>query len=114
MYKSYKRNCKNKVRKLEKSVERCKNKNRRRKLERDLYRLRKREPSLPTVNGKIPVMFDCRIGSIEFSNSAKEFHLWCRISTIDIPLHSYSYAERLHCGYRDDRDVNAAKNIIRG
>ncbi len=45
-------------------------------------------------------MFDYRIGSIEFSHTAKEFRLWMRISTLDknkrilIPLHSYAYAER--------------------
>ncbi|RLI75663.1 transposase, partial [Archaeoglobales archaeon] len=65
-----------------------------------LYPLRKREPSLPSVNNKIPVMFDYRIGSIEFSYSAKEFKLWIRISTLEkgkrisIPLHSYAYAEK--------------------
>ena len=45
-------------------------------------------------------MFDYRIGSIEFSYSAKEFKLWLRISTLEkgkrivIPLHSYPYAEK--------------------
>jgi putative transposase len=45
-------------------------------------------------------MFDYRIGSIEFSDSAKEFRLWCRISTLEkgkriaVPLHSYAYAEK--------------------
>jgi putative transposase len=102
MYKSYKklhREWQKEVVKLERRVELA-NKHRRRKLERKLYRLKKREPSLPTINHKIPTMFDYRVGSIEFSYSAKEFKLWMRISTlergkrIDIPLHSYSYAER--------------------
>ena len=45
-------------------------------------------------------MFDYRIGSIEFSHTAKEFRLWARISTLEkgkrvvIPLHSYQYAEK--------------------
>ncbi|WP_156786012.1 RNA-guided endonuclease TnpB family protein [Archaeoglobus veneficus] len=103
MYKSYKKQHKEwekKVSKLERAIERCKDKHKRRKLERKLYRLRKKEPSLPTVSRKIPVMFDYRIGSIEFSYSAKEFRLWMRISTLEkgkrivIPLHSYSYAEK--------------------
>jgi len=103
MYKSYKKLHKDwerEIKKLEKAIENCKNKHKSKKLEHKLYRLRKREPSLPTISHKIPVMFDYRVGSIEFSHSAKEFKLWCRISTlekgkkIDIPLHSYSYAEK--------------------
>lgn len=103
MYRSYKqqyREWKRSVAKLKKAIKKCKDKRKKRKLEHKLYRLRKREPSLPTVNGKIPVMFDYRIGSIEFSYSAKEFRLWLRISTLEkgkrivIPLHSYPYAEK--------------------
>ena len=107
MYKSYKKlykDWKKEIKKLEKAIENCKNKNKhkckRKKLERKLYRLRKREPSLPAVNNKTPVMFDYRTGSIEFSHTAKEFKLWCRISTlekgkkINLPLHSYPYAEK--------------------
>ena len=103
MYKSYKKLHKRwekDVKKLEKSIERCKNEHKRKKLEHKLYRLRKREPSLLTINNKISVMFDRRVGSVEFSHSAKEFKLWVRISTlekgkrINIPLHSYAYAEK--------------------
>jgi len=103
MYKSYKklhRGWQKEVAKLERKIERCMDKHKRKKLEHKLYRLKTREPSLPTIAGKIPVMFDYRVGSIEFSYSAKEFKLWMRISTlekgkrIDIPLHSYSYAEK--------------------
>ncbi len=103
MYRSYKklhREWQKEVVKLERKIERCIDKHKRRKLEHKLYRLKKREPSLPTIMGKIPVVFDYRVGSIEFSYSAKEFKLWMRISTlekgkrIDIPLHSYSYAEK--------------------
>jgi len=102
MYKSYKRNHREwekKVAKLEEKIEKCENRHNRR-LERKLYRLKKREPSPPSVKGKIPVVFDSRVGSVEFSRSAREFRLWIRISTlvkgkrIDIPLHSYAYAER--------------------
>ncbi|MHA1238859.1 MAG: RNA-guided endonuclease InsQ/TnpB family protein [Candidatus Odinarchaeia archaeon] len=103
MYKSYKKLHKEwekSITKLEKSIEDCKDKHKQKKLKHKLYRLRKREPSLPTINHKTSIMFDYRIGSIEFSHSAKEFRLWIRISTlengkrIDIPLHSYPYAER--------------------
>lgn len=103
MYKSYKKLHKDwqkKVSRLERQIERCNDKHKRRRLEHKLYRLKKREPSLPQVNQKVPVMFDSRVGSIQFSHSAKEFRLWMRISTlekgkrVDIPLHSYSYAER--------------------
>jgi len=103
MYRSYKqrhKEWKKEVAKLEQRIERCKDKHKRRKLEHKLYRLRQREPSLPSINRKIPVMFDVRVGSIEFSHSAKEFKLWVRISTlekgkrINIPLYSYSYAEK--------------------
>ena len=103
IYKSYKQQHKEwrkAVYKLEKAIEKCKDKRELRKLQHKLYRLKKREPSLPTVNHKIPVMFDYRIGSIEFSYSAKEFKLWMRISTLEkgkrivIPLHSYAYAEK--------------------
>ncbi len=76
MYRSYKqqyREWKRSVAKLKKAIKKCKDKRKKRKLEHKLYRLRNREPSLPTVNGKIPVMFNYRIGSIEFSYSAKEF-----------------------------------------
>ena len=57
MYKSYKKLYKDwekEIKKLEKAIENCKNKNKhkRKKLERKLYRLRKREPSLPTINNK--------------------------------------------------------------
>ena len=76
MYKSYKKlykDWKKEIKKLEKAIENCKNKNKykhkREKLERKLYRLRKREPSLPTINNKTPVMFDYRTGSIEFSHT---------------------------------------------
>lgn len=100
MYKSYKKLHKEwqkEVAKLERKIERCKDKHKKRELERKLYRLKKREPSLPTINNKIPVMFDCCVGSIEFSHSAKEFKLLMRISTLEkgkrvnIPLHSYAY-----------------------
>jgi putative transposase len=103
MYKSYKkshRKWQKQVEKLEKSVKRCKDKHKLKKLKHKLYRLKKREPSLPTVDNKVPVMFDRRIGVIGFSQSAREFKLWIRISTlkkgdrVDIPLHSYKYAER--------------------
>jgi len=102
MYRGYKQQHKEwqrRVEKLERELERCKGKHKR-KIEHKLHRLRKREPSLPSVNYKIPVMLDCRVGSIQFAYSAEEFKLWMRISTldkggrIDIPLHSYSYAER--------------------
>ena len=107
MYKSYKqqyKDWKNKVKRLEKAIENCKNKckHKREKLEHKLYRLRKREPSLPTINNKTPVMLDYRTGSIDFSHTAREFRLWCRISTLEkgkkikvnLPLHSYPYAEK--------------------
>ena len=103
MYKSYKQQHKEwrkAVYKLKKAIEKCKDKRELRKLQHKLYRLKKREPSLPTINGKIPIMFDYRIGSIEFSHMAKEFKLWMRISTLEkgkrivIPLHSYAYAEK--------------------
>jgi len=105
MYRSYKKLYKDwekEIKKLEKAIENCKNKHKHKckKLEHKLYRLRKREPSLPTINNKTPVMFDYRTGSIEFSHTAREFKLWCRISTlekgkkINLPLHSYPYAEK--------------------
>ena len=103
MYKSYKKlykDWKSKVKRLEKAIEKCKDKQKQRKLKHRLYRLRKREPSLPAVNNKTPVIFDYRIGSVEFSHTAREFRLWCRISTlkkgkkINLPLHSYPYAEK--------------------
>jgi len=103
MYKSYKKQHKEwekSIAKLERVIKNCKDKHKRKKLEHKLYRLRKRRPSLPTVKSKIPIMFDYRIGSIEFSHTAKEFRLWLRISTLEkrkriaIPLHSYPYAEK--------------------
>ena len=60
MYRSYKklyRDWEKEIKKLEKAIENCKNKHKCKKLEHKLYRLRKREPSLPTINNKISVMF---------------------------------------------------------
>jgi putative transposase len=72
------------------------------KLKKKLEKLLAREPQPPGVKDKIPVMIDRRMGEIkvEFSRSAKEFKLWLTISTlkrgqrVDIPLHSYPYAEK--------------------
>jgi len=70
------------------------------KLHKKLYRLKRREPSEPTIIHKVSVMFDRRIGRIERSRNAKHFGLWVRISTLklreilELPLHSYSYADR--------------------
>ena len=67
---------------------------------RKLYRLKKREPSIPRVDKKQPIFFDSRIGKIEMSENSKSFKFWARISTlhkgerIEIPLHIYPYAER--------------------
>jgi len=104
MYKEYKtkyRKWERKVTNLEKKTENCKNKKTERKYRHKLYRLKKREPSLPTVKNKIPAQFDRRVGLIQVqpSDTAKEFDLWCRISTLnkgermDVPLYSYPYAE---------------------
>jgi len=71
MYKAYKkqrREWEKTIAKLERAVEKCKDERKKKKLEHKLYRLRRREPSLPTVNHKIPVMFDYRMGSVEFSH----------------------------------------------
>ena len=98
MCKSYKRQHEEwkKITKLEKAVKRCKDE-RMCRLKHKLYRMKKRGPSLPTVNNKVPVMFDYRISLIEFYQ-AREFKLWFRISTLEkriaILLHSYPYAER--------------------
>ncbi|MFX1519808.1 MAG: zinc ribbon domain-containing protein [Promethearchaeota archaeon] len=71
-----------------------------RKLQHKLYRWNTRQPSPPTIRGKVPVMFDYRVGDISPSRSAKEFALWARISTLTkgeklhLPLHVYPYAAK--------------------
>jgi putative transposase len=105
MYKSYKKLHKDwlkKVKRLERAVEKAKfrSKNRIKRLKKKLYRLRKREPSLPIVRRKQPIFFDYRIGAIVFSTT-KKFKAWAKISTLKkhetiyIPLITYPYADTL-------------------
>ena len=95
-YRSYKRLHKEwerRVDKLEKDIEK-------KKAIRKLYRLKKREPSIPRVDKKQPIFFDSRIGKIEMSENSKLFKFWARISTLhkgerrEIPLHIHPYAEK--------------------
>jgi putative transposase len=95
---------------LEKSIDTCrkrlakksttKDKKRVQKLHHKLYRWKKREPSPPTIRGKVPIMFDYRVGDIAPSLTAKEFSLWARISTLKkgeklhLPLYLYPYAAK--------------------
>ncbi|MFX1520557.1 MAG: zinc ribbon domain-containing protein [Promethearchaeota archaeon] len=74
-----------------------------RKLQHKLYRWNKRQPSPPAIRGKVPVMFDYRVGDISLSRITKEFALWARISTLTkgerlhLPLYVYPYAaKQLH------------------
>ncbi|MHA2062540.1 MAG: zinc ribbon domain-containing protein, partial [Candidatus Sifarchaeia archaeon] len=98
------------IKRLEKSIATCKkrfvrkitakDRKRLRKLKHKLYRWKKRQPSPPTIRGKVPVMFDYRVGDISVSRIAKEFPLWARISTLKkveklhLPLRMYSYAAK--------------------
>jgi putative transposase len=98
------------ITRLEKAIATCqqclakkstaKNKKRLRKLQHKLYRWQKREPSPPTIRGKVPIMFDYRVGDIAPSRTAKEFSLWARISTLKkggtlhLPLYMYPYATK--------------------
>lgn len=98
------------ITRLEKSIATCKkritkkstsrDRKRLRKLQHKLYRWKKREPSPSTIRGKVPVLFDYRVGDIALSHTSKEFPLWARISTIKkgeklhLPLHIYQYAEK--------------------
>gem|GEM_PF-623400 len=98
---------------LEKSIATCKERlarkntakdvKRLRKFQHKLYRWNKREPSPPTIRGKVPIMFDYRVGDIAPPRTAKEFALWARISTLKkgeklhLPLYMYQYAvKHLH------------------
>ena len=113
MFKSYRelhREWQRDIKRLEKSITTCKNhltkkstakdRKRLRKLQHKLYRWKKREPSPPTIRGKVPVMFDYRVGDIALSRTAKEFPLWARISTLKkgaklhLPLCIYPYAAK--------------------
>jgi putative transposase len=113
MFKSYRqlhRDWQQDITRLEKSIAKCKerlakkstakDKTRLQKLQHKLYRWNKREPSSPTTKGKVPVMFDYRVGDIAFSRHSKEFPLWARISTLikgeklHLPLSVYPYAEK--------------------
>ena len=88
------------VKKLERQLARTRDSRLRKRLEHKLYRLKRREPSEPTVARKQPVMFDQRIGRIERSRNAKHFGFWARISTLklreilELPIHSYPYADK--------------------
>jgi putative transposase len=98
------------IKRLEKSIATCKQRLARKstakdgkrlwKLQHKLYRWQKREPSPPTIKGKVPVMFDYRVGDIALSRTAKEFPLWARISTLKkgeklhLPLYMYPYAAK--------------------
>jgi putative transposase len=101
------------IKNLEKSITKCnerlakkrttKDKKRLRKLRHKLYRWKKREPSPPTIKGKVPIMFDYRVGEIDLSRNSKEFPLWARISTLKkgeklhVPLYSYPYVSQHLC-----------------
>ena len=86
--------------KMEKQLALTKISKLRRKLKHKLYRLKRREPSEPTIIRRVSVMFDRRIGKIERSRKAKHFGFWARISTLklreilELPLHSYPYADK--------------------
>jgi len=113
MFKSYRelhRDWQRDIKRLEKSITKCKkrlarkstvkDKKRLRKLQHKLYRWKKREPSPPTIRGKVPIMFDYRVGDISLSRTSKEFPLWARISTLKkgeklhLPLYVYPYAAK--------------------
>jgi putative transposase len=113
MFKSYRelhRDWQREIERLEKSIANCKKrlakkstttyKKRLRKLQRKLYRWKKRQPSLPTIRGKVPIMFDYRVGDISLSRSTKVFPLWARISTLKkgeklhLPLCMYPHAAK--------------------
>ncbi len=113
MYKSYQKlhhDWQRDVNRLERSITTCKkrltkkstvkDKKRLRKLLHKLYRWNKREPSSPTIRGKVPVMFDYRVGDIALSRTSKVFPLWARISTLKkgkklhLPLYVYPHAEK--------------------
>ncbi len=113
MFKSYRelyREWQWEIKRLEKSIATCKkrlakkstakDKKRLRKLQHKLYRWKKRQTSLPTIRGKVPVMFDYRVGDITPSRTSKEFPLWARISTLKkgaklhLPLYMYPYAAK--------------------
>ncbi len=113
MFKSYRqlyRDWQWEITRLEKSIATCKqllarkstakDRKRLRKLQHKLYRWKKREPSPPTIRGKVPIMFDYRVGDIAFSCTSKAFPLWARISTLKkgeklhLPLYLYPYAEK--------------------
>jgi putative transposase len=88
------------VKKLEHQLAQTRDPKIKRKLEHKLYRLKRREPSEPTITRKQPIMFDQRIGRIEFSRKAKHFGLWARVSKLklrevfELPLRSYPYADK--------------------
>ena len=98
------------IKRLEKSIVTCKerlakkittkDKKRLRKLQHKLYRWKKRQPSPPTIRGKVPIMFDYRVGDIALSRTSKAFPLWARISTLKkgkklhLPLYVYPYAAK--------------------
>jgi putative transposase len=113
MFKSYRelhREWQREIERLETSIASCKKRlarksttkdtKRLRKLQHKLYRWNKRQPSPPTIRGKVPVMFDYRVGDIALSRTAREFALWARISTLKkgeklhLPLHVYPYAAK--------------------
>jgi putative transposase len=98
------------IKRMEKSITTCKKRLARkstakdkrwlRKLYHKLYRWKKRQPSPPTIRGKVPTMFDYRVGDISLSRTSKEFPLWARISTLKkgkklhLPLYMYPYAAK--------------------
>jgi len=113
MFKSYRqlyRDWQRDVTLLEKSIATCKerlarkntvkDRKRLRKLQHKLYRWKKRQPSPPTIRGKVPIMFDYRVGDIAPSHTTKEFPLWARISTLKkgeklhLPLYMHPFAAK--------------------
>jgi putative transposase len=130
MFKSYRelhREWQREITRLEKSIVSCqkrlakkstaKDKKRLRKLQHKLYRWKKRQPSPPTIRGKVPIMFDYRVGDISLSRTAKEFALWARVSTLKkgeklhLPLCMYFYAAKhLHDKEWRVKSFQIAKN----
>ena len=113
MFKSYRqlyRDWQRDITRLETSIATCKkrlakksttkDKKRLRKLQHKLYRWKKRQPSPPTIRGKVPLMFDYRVGDMAPAHTAKAFPLWARISSLKkgeklhLPLYIYPYAAK--------------------
>jgi putative transposase len=106
-YKDHHGEWENKVKKVERRIESAWDEKEKKKVEKFLQKLLKKEPSKPHFENKTPCRFDYRTGKVEWGKG-KFSPLWIHISTlekgstIDIPLNPSQY----HLNQLENAEIN--------